>query len=149
MGEVRVDADALQVGVAIGQAGQRPARRDPLQRGQAVRIELDAVAGGEIDLPQRVDRRVGHPAAGERVLQGELALGGEVVRQVEPFGGDPGAQLAHRGDRPRLRHLGMVLPQPGIHRLVGAFQGRQHRPQGVVQVQRQREYRRHAVLRAC
>ena len=140
MAEVLPDADTLQIGIAVGQAGQWPAGGDPLQCRQAVRIQLHGVARGEVDFPQGVHRRRRDAAGGKGVLQGELALRGDVMGQVEPFVGDPCAQLAHGPDRPDTRDVGMVAPQPRVDRMIGAFQRRGHRPQGVVQVDREREY---------
>src|SRR3546814_20062774 len=71
VGEVRVEADALQVGVAVGQADQWPACADQFERGQAVRVQLPAVARGEVDFQQRLDRRDDDAAGGERLLPGD------------------------------------------------------------------------------
>ena len=70
-GEMRRQADALQVGIAVADRRQRHARGDAFQRGQAVGIELDAVALGVERLEGRLrhapDRRRFRSSARARV----------------------------------------------------------------------------------
>lgn len=118
--------------------GQRSAMR--CKAGRLSGKKIDAVARREIDLPQRFQRRLVDAARGKRALHGDMALRSEVMGEVGALGGDLGTQRAHGRDGPCARDVGIVLAQVRVHLAVRTLQGRQYRPQRVVQVEREGAY---------
>ena len=134
-GEVRCDAHAREIGIAVAQRRQRHARGQARQRRQGVGIELDAVAFGEEDL--ECDFGLGRVIAGlaHRPLQRDQPHRAEVVDQVGMFGVHLIAQIAHPGSREPLRGAGAVRRQPVVQHLLDPHPDRRERPQRVVEVE--------------
>jgi hypothetical protein len=139
-GEAVGDADALEVGVAVGQRRDRPARGQAVERRQRVGIELDGIARGVEGVEGVLGVRLVVAGVAQRVLQRQQALAGEVVRVLRVLVGDAGAQFAHGRDRVLGRRARTALAQEGVERQFGALDHRPDRPEGVVEVEAERAW---------
>ena len=141
-----VDALRLTAGQALA-ATQRQVGLGAKIPPEAIEHAIHPVARGVEGLEGL--RHLAFPVAVriERTAQADQAHLGEVVAEVRMGGKHLVAQGAHRRDRQRLGHVGAIRRQPVLQCLVGALHHRRDRPQGVVQVQRDRGNLHRASLR--
>jgi hypothetical protein len=142
--EVAADADALDVGVAVGQRDDGKARAQEVQRGQGVVEQRHALPLGVEDLERRLGqaRIVGGLA---QQLADRLAPDGAQVVRDAGLRRQHGLARAGRGlgVAGQRGGAGRVLVEPGPQPALGPLDRGPHGPQGVVEVERDGADARH------
>jgi hypothetical protein len=136
--EVTADADTVDIGIAIGDYQQLVARLPELQDLLDFLVQGHPLAAVEEDVESTHRQRLVVAAFAQRLAQRLQPQPPHVMGAVGIGHRDQQADLPHPVDGTDRGSGRRPLHQPLVHVLLRLEQGRQHRPERVVQVERNR-----------